>query len=92
MSETKHTPETLHAFGTTIKNQDGKTVARVLQHSPSLPLSEMVCTAKRLAAAQDLLEACRHILGILDHPTKSVSIYDADAMRAAIAKAEGAKQ
>ena len=43
--------------------------------------------ARLIAAAPDLLEAAEHILAILDHPTRSVSILDADKLRAAITKA-----
>ena len=44
--------------------------------------------ASLISAAPDLLEAARLVLAKLDHPTASVTAFDADKLRAAIAKAE----
>lgn len=45
--------------------------------------------ARLISAAPDLLAAAERVLEKLDHPTLGVTIYDADALRDAIAKARG---
>lgn len=45
-------------------------------------------SAALIAAAPSLLSAAKHILSILDHETKSVTILDADLLRDAILLAE----
>ena len=45
--------------------------------------------AQLISAAPDLLAAAERVLAKLDHPTLGVTIYDADALRQAIAKARG---
>ena len=45
--------------------------------------------ARLIAAAPDLLEAAKQVLARLDHETAPVTMFDADKLRHAIAKAEG---
>jgi hypothetical protein len=80
----------------TIYDEEGKAVCQVY----AVPLHTSVADvptryadglklAYEIAAAPTLLAACEHILAILDHPKQSVSVFDADKLRAAIAKAKG---
>ena len=50
---------------------------------------EREANAQLISAAPDLLAAAERVLEKLDHPTLGVTIYDADALRDAIAKARG---
>ena len=50
---------------------------------------ERESNARLISAAPDLLAAAERVLAKLDHPTLGLTIYDADALRDAIAKARG---
>lgn len=63
--------------------------ARGTQVCTCEPCDQMIANARLIAAAPELLSAAEHILALLDHPTWSVTILDADVLRAAIAKAKG---
>ena len=52
-------------------------------------IAEGKANAHLIVAAPDLLAAAERVLAKLDHPTLGVTIYDADALRDAIAKARG---
>ena len=52
-------------------------------------IAEGKANAHLIVAAPDLLAAAERVLAKLDHPTLGVTIYDADALREAIAKARG---
>lgn len=52
-------------------------------------IAEGKANAHLIVAAPDLLAAAERVLAKIDHPTLGVTIYDADALREAIAKARG---
>lgn len=62
------------------------------QH-PKAPSGTSKARARSCPCTQcrsDLLAAARHLLAILQHPRKSVTVLDAERLEAAIAQAEGA--
>lgn len=67
----------------------GYQIAIVGHDMSDFPEEDIEANARLIAAAPDLLEAADRVLAKLDHPTLGVTIYDADALRAAIAKARG---
>lgn len=52
-------------------------------------MAEGAANARLIAASPDLFAAACRVLEKLDHPTNSVTAFDADALRDAIAKARG---
>lgn len=74
-----------------VSGADGRQVALIWRHSPA----ETEANKLLIAAAPDLLEACRKALEWLpaaaDHPSATASVYEAiDATRTALARCGGA--
>ena len=99
MSETKHTPgpwKVLSEEAIRIKSQDGSLLA-MLHHlrgvhgvNGRIPIEEVHANARLIAAAPELLEALKELLGLAErHGWLHVAVNNA---RAAIAKAEGEEQ
>lgn len=74
------------AAGHLVASCSGYTNNQVCQESLE---AEQTANMNLVAAAPDLLAAAERVLAKLDHPTLGVTIYDADSLRAAIAKSRG---
>lgn len=91
-----HTPGPWHVAGGVIRDGHDHDVAQIygMRHwEPGFgPLSvdEQNANANLIAAAPDLLEACRETLRVLEDPRSTTAMpHTARMLKAAIAKAEG---
>lgn len=85
---TLHTPELARRIVACVKACVG-VPTETLETAPDLATAFMSAENARLITERDmLLAASKHIQGILQHPTKSVTILDAAKLDDAIANAE----
>ena len=70
------------------QNEAGLSIGFINSSNPDR-IAEGKANSHLIVAAPDLLAAAERVLAKLDHPTLGVTIYDADALREAIAKARG---
>jgi len=96
MKETKHTPGPWHIYANDAYLAGKTPINLVSVYAGEMPREHIVCNsydpddAKLIAAAPELLEACKDLLAWVDqHECDGAFLRSQNAARQAIAKAEG---